>query len=149
MVDTDWEQVAKDRINDNLDFKNIRNKGEYQEKLAEFLTSEGGKYYNILEAGKHKKYSDGRINPNYAKTSFKEISDKMYAGNDAQSKIEKAIALPVKEKKAKQKYKKIYHTVSPRDLANVRRGIRTEINKDYGYKQYRSTKTGRFIKKPY
>lgn len=130
MVDTNWEILAKERFNKNLDFSKIHSKEDYQYEITEFLRKKPSGL-NIINAGQKSYYADGNKNPNYHKINYKEISEKMYeASKDKITELKK------------RKFVSLYGVYETSYTHTSSKG------KVYQQKQYQDTK-GRFVKNPF
>jgi hypothetical protein len=78
-MDSNWGEIAENRINQELDFKNIRNRGDFKEAVERLLRNTPDMYGNFRG-----------LNIIHArKKAFDEIIDEMYEDSTAKEKVEK------------------------------------------------------------
>jgi hypothetical protein len=134
-IPTDWEKVAEQRFNKNLDFKNIHTKEQYVKALWQFLNS---------TPNSKGEYIGRRIIFNNRR-SFDNIANECFSG-----KVQRLITEYEKpqRKESIKTYKKERAVINNKDIAYTKTtGIRATIDKR-GIKHY-INKKGKYVKKPY
>lgn len=154
MVQDPYGVLADERINDDIDFDKVKNKEDYEKEVRRVLDGWDKRKYNLLKAGSKEFYKNGKKNPNYQKTSFKDVISKMYEHSKSTKEIiknyiksepvkmnERRLGLNQKQVNRAVQFKKLEDYINEQDrVTKQNQEIIVIVNSQRGYFQYRNEK---------